>query len=445
MSLALIIALMFTMLPMSSFTTAFALSNAEALTDITYQTGKYYILSSSLNVRSGASTSYSKVTTVSKGQWVTVTSVKNGWGQITVNNTKGWIDLSYAYSTANKVDIEARLDMLRLKFPDGMYWNREDPDVNNADGYTENPCVDKHSDKRENYFDGTCQCHGFALKLGYDLFGIHAGNWERHYDLSKVKVGDLIRYRSRHTVMITGVYDDYFTVADCNWDYCCGIDWDRVMKKSSFSFTENQYDGIYHCPANGGFVGSSGSASTATTTTTKATTTTTKATTTTTTTKTTTATTVKVYTTGKLKITGDVVNVRSGAGTGYKKVASVKKNATYTYTSQKTVSGVVWYKIKVSSSKSGWVSGQYCKITQKLGTPITTTTTAAAVKKVKITGDVVNVRASASTSSQKVTQVKKNSVYTYTETKTVSGVVWYKITVSSSKSGWVCGKYCKTV
>ncbi|MDD6395216.1 MAG: SH3 domain-containing protein [Firmicutes bacterium] len=446
-SITLILTMIFTMLPMSNFTAAFALSNADALTDISYQPGKYYVLSNSLNVRSGPSASYTKITSLSKGKSVTVSSVKNGWGQVNVNNQKGWIDLSYAYSPSNKVDISARLDMLRLKFPDGKYWNRESSDVNNADGYTENPCVDRHSDKRENYFDGTCQCHGFALKLGYDLFGIHAANWERHYDLSKVKVGDLIRYRSRHTVMVTGVYSDYFTVADCNWDYCCGIDWDRVMKKSYISFTENQYDGIYHCPANGGYVNSSGSGSSAnpttTTTTVKTTTTTTTKATTTTTAKTTTA--VNVYTTGKLTITGDVVNVRSGAGTNYSKVASVKKNYSYTYTKEKTVNGQKWYYIKVNSKTSGWICGDYAKVTQKLGSPVTTTTTAAASKKVKITGDVVNVRSSASTSSKIVTQVKKNSVYKYTEKKTVSGVVWYKIKVSSSKSGWICGKYCKAV
>lgn len=431
-SLTLMLTLILSIIPMSNFTAAFALSNAGVLTDINYQTGKYYVLSNSLNVRSGSSADYKKITSLSNGKSITVSSVKNGWGQVTVNNQKGWIDLSYAYSTANKVDIAARLDMLRLKFPDGKYWNRESSDVNNADGYTEKPCVDRHSDNRENYFDGTCQCHGFALKLGYDLFGIHAANWERHYNLSKVKVGDLIRYRSRHTVMVTGVYADYFTVADCNWDYCCGIDWDRVMKKSYISFTENQYDGIYHCPSNGGYINSSGSGASSNPTTTITTTTTTAAKPTTT---------ANSYTTGKLTITGDVVNVRSGAGTNYSKVASVKKNASYTYNKETTVNGQKWYYIQVKSKTSGWICGTYAKVTQKLGASVTT----AASKKVRITGDVVNVRASASASSKKITQVKKNSVYTYTESKTVSGVVWYKIKVSSTENGWICGTYCKTV
>ncbi len=481
-SVALIFAVMFTMMPLNKFTSVFALSNAEALTPFTYQTGKYYILASSLNVRSGPSTSFNKITSVAQDTAVTVRDVKDGWGQIIVNGKTGWMDLSYAYSDANKFDIEARLDMLRLKFPDGTYWNREDPEINNADGYTENPCQNKHSDKRENYFDGTCQCHGFALKLGYDLFGIHAGNWQRHYDLNQVKVGDLIRYRSRHTVMIVGVYADYFTVADCNWDYCCGIDWDRTMNISKFSFTEDKYDGIYHCPSNGGYVKPSDS-STVTTqpSTTQSTTspskTTTKATTTTSKTSTTQSK-GEVYTTGKVKITGDVVNVRLGAGTNYFKIGTVKQNSVYTYTKDKSVNGEKWYYIKMNFLVSGWVCGKYCKVTQQLGAPIKTTapstttttsrttttsnttttisttakttttkatTTAAVVNKIKVTGDVVNVRAGAGTNYKKVTQVKRNSVYKYTQKKTVNGVVWYKINVTSSKSGWICGQYCKVV
>ena len=170
---------------------------------------------------------------------------------MTVNKKTGWIDLSYAYNTANTVDIPARLNMLRKKFPDGKYWNQETAGVNNPDGYSETPCQSKHTDKRDNYFDGTCQCHGFALKLGYDLFGIHASYWQRHYDLSKVVVGDLIRYRSRHTVMVTGVFDDYFTVADCNYGYTCNISWDHKMQKSKFSpLGSDSFDGVYHCQIN---------------------------------------------------------------------------------------------------------------------------------------------------------------------------------------------------
>lgn len=250
LSFILVAAMLFCVVPLCKFSEAYAMSNASALTPVVYKTGSYTTLTS-LNLYSDSSASKSTGTKVAKNTKVSVTSVSGNYGKVTVNNKTGWIDLSYAYNMENTVDIQARLNMLREKFPDGMYWNRESASVNNADGYTDKPCEPGHTDKRDNTFDGTVQCHGFALKLGYDLFGIHASYWERHYDLDKVVVGDLIRYRNRHTVMVTGVYDDGFTVADCNYYYTCNISWDRWMSKSLFSFIEsNQYDGVYHCQIN---------------------------------------------------------------------------------------------------------------------------------------------------------------------------------------------------
>ena len=291
LSLIVVMAVIICTIPFMPLPQAEAKSNASALTALTYKTGTYTTLKSlTLYTKAGGSTS-ARVS-VAKNKAVKVTSVSGHYGKVTVNKKSGWIDLTYAYNTANTVDIPSRLNMLRKKFPDGKYWNREKASVNNADGYTDTPCKSKHTDKRDNYFDGTCQCHGFALKLGYDLFGIHPYYWERHYDLSKVKVGDLIRYRGHHTVMITGVYKTYFTVADCNWMYHCGIEWDRKMDKSYFSFYKNnKNDGIYHCPTNGGYIFKKTATTTTTTTKKASTTTTTKKATTTTTKKATTTTT----------------------------------------------------------------------------------------------------------------------------------------------------------
>ena len=293
-SLVFIFAMILCTVPYGMFTevSAVAMSNADALTPIVYKTGEYTTLGR-LNIYASAGGSATGKR-IPKDTVVKVTSVSGEFGKTSYDGKTGWINLGYAYNTENKVDINARLDMLRKKFPKGMFWNRETPDVNNSDGYTDQPCLPKHTDKRDNYFDGTCQCHGFALKLGYDLFGIHARYWQRHYEIDKVRVGDIIRYRSRHTIMVTGVYDTYFTVADCNWNCTCNIDWDRKMQKSYLSFYEsNPDDGIYHCPANYGYITFSGTVTKATTTTTNATskvTTTTKVTTkaTTTTTKATT-------------------------------------------------------------------------------------------------------------------------------------------------------------
>ena len=251
-------------------------NNAVALTPVVYNKGAYSALCV-LTVYSSADGVKSIGKSVPAGASVNVTSVSGEYGKITYNGSTGWINLSYAYNTRNTVNISDRLNMLRVKFPDGKYWNKADPEINDPDGYTDTPCADGHSDRLCTYFDGTCQCHGFSLKLAYDLFGIHASCWERHYDINKVKAGDLIRYRNRHTVMVTGVYSTYFTVADCNWLYHCGIEWDRRMEKSFFSFYEDsKNDGVYHCPTNGGYINTNATNSTTSTTAPKTTTTTTR-------------------------------------------------------------------------------------------------------------------------------------------------------------------------
>ena len=255
-SLAFLIALLLCVVPFVPFiqADAKAMSNAGALTPFVYQSGDYTVLRK-LTLYTSAEASTSAGKTLPVGTKVSVSSVSGEYGKVTYDGKTGWINLSYALNPRNKADVTSRLNMLRKKFPAGMYWNRPSSDVNNPDGYTDQPCPKGHTDHRDNTFDGTGQCHGFAIKLGYDLFGMHASCWERHYDIDKIKVGDLVRYRGRHTVMITGVYSTYFTVADCNWDYSCNIEWDRKMNKSYISFYEdNTNDGVYHCPINGGSV-----------------------------------------------------------------------------------------------------------------------------------------------------------------------------------------------
>lgn len=129
-----------------------------------------------------------------------------------------------------------------------------------------------------------------------------------------------------------------------------------------------------------------------------------------------------------LKITANSLNVRKGAGTGYGIITSVKKGKTYPYTATKKVNGVTWYKIKVSNSVSGWVSGKYISLV---------------TYKVKVTGGTVNVRKGAGTGYGVLTSVKKGNTYVCSASKKVNGVTWYKIKVSNSVTGWISGKYAK--
>ena len=347
-SIVFIIALIACVIPSAQLpevSAAKAMSNASALTPIKYNTGSYVALGK-LTIYTSSDGKKSTGKTIPLNANFKVTSVKGEFGKTTCGGKTGWVNLTYAYNAKNTVDVEARLNMLRKKFPEGKYWNKPSSDVNNPDGYTNTPCANGHSDRRCNYFDGTCQCHGFSIKLGFDVFGIHPYNWERHYDVSKVKVGDLIRYRGHHTVMITGVYKTYFTVADCNWLYHCGIEWDRKMDKSYFSFYKNnKSDGVYHCPTNGGYIFKKATATTKaaatttkkTTTTTKKITTTTKKPTTTTTQRTTTTTRPTTTTTTTTTTTAQSSTTRVNGSANVGLLGSSTKK--YVFTTKLSVSG----------------------------------------------------------------------------------------------------------
>lgn len=138
-------------------------------------------------------------------------------------------EAAYAKSTSAK-DILKGLDSLRKKFPDGKYWNKMGK-KNDGNSWTNNPCPDGH------YLNGKqqCigQCDGFAHKLGTDLFGKNAYNWKTvKFDMDTLCVGDIIRYGNRHTIFVVGFApkeDGGIIIADCNWDYHCGISWDRYF------------------------------------------------------------------------------------------------------------------------------------------------------------------------------------------------------------------------
>lgn len=65
------------------------------------------------------------------------------------------------------------------------------------------------------------------------------------------------------------------------------------------------------------------------------------------------------YKTGTVTVTS--LNVRSGPGTSYRLVGSLKYGTSVTIISSKAVSGATWHQIK-SGSISGWVHGAYIRI-----------------------------------------------------------------------------------
>lgn len=86
-----------------SGSTASAVTTATATAATTTSSGQtgVYKVNANLNLRSGNSTSTSILTTIPKGNSVTVTQISNGWGKTTYNGKTGWIYLSYASRTGD--------------------------------------------------------------------------------------------------------------------------------------------------------------------------------------------------------------------------------------------------------------------------------------------------------------------------------------------------------
>lgn len=74
----------------SSVTTSTTTSTTTTSTS-TYKTGTYKVTASTLNIRSGAGTTYSKVGSYTKNEEVVVTAVTNGWGK----TSKGYVSMAY--------------------------------------------------------------------------------------------------------------------------------------------------------------------------------------------------------------------------------------------------------------------------------------------------------------------------------------------------------------
>lgn len=115
-----------------------------------------------------------------------------------------------------------------------------------------------------------------------------------------------------------------------------------------------------------------------------------------------------------VKITADVLNVRTGPGVKHPVVQTVKENEVFTVIDEN--SG--WGKLK---SGAGWISLEY---TQKY------TAGGFNAYLVKVTADVLNVRKQPSENSEIATTVKKNEIFTVVDEK--NG--WGKL---KSGAGWI--------
>ena len=139
----------------------------------------------------------------------------------------------------------------------------------------------------------------------------------------------------------------------------------------------------------------------------------------------------------QVEITASPVNVRSKASLSGSRLGTSSKGKRYEYLASDTdEKGQLWYKIRYTSDKSGWVLASLSKIVTTDGTSASTTsaktttsTTAESTKKqVQITATALNVRSSASISGKILATVKNGKKFNYiTSKKDSAGKTWYQI------------------
>ena len=142
-----------------------------------------------------------------------------------------------------------------------------------------------------------------------------------------------------------------------------------------------------------------------------------------------------------ITVKATLLNVRYTASPSGKLLTTVKTGQVFVVEGEATESdGTKWYKINTKYG-SGYVCSDYVEVKGNASN----TTPSATKGIIKVTGNVLNVRKSASTSSEKLYTIKSGQTYYYTDVKTVSGEAWYYINVNKNVSGWVLGKWVTTV
>ena len=146
-----------------------------------------------------------------------------------------------------------------------------------------------------------------------------------------------------------------------------------------------------------------------------------------------------------LRVTGNSVNIRSGAGTGYSIKGSVTKGQRLTCTGKaaKDSGGNTWYQVNYNGS-TGWISAGY--VTQSTGTDLSYCGPEVSMSgsTVTVTGDSVNVRAKPCLNGTDLGIVKKGDTLTFKGKKSTDdrGIDWYKVSYNGS-TGWISSVYSK--
>lgn len=143
----------------------------------------------------------------------------------------------------------------------------------------------------------------------------------------------------------------------------------------------------------------------------------------------------KVHAVGeKATVITDVLNVRSGAGTGYSKIGTLQKGDTFIVKgSTRDKAGTKWYKFDYRT-RAGYVSAEYVNIKQN--SVISLTGTTGIVKE-----GPLNVRKGPGTSYSSLGSMAKGKTFNITgKIQSSEGAWWYRLSYNG-KTGYVHSKY----
>lgn len=166
---------------------------------------------------------------------------------------------------------------------------------------------------------------------------------------------------------------------------------------------------------------------------------------------------------GATATTTDYLNLREGAGTGYRVILTLGKGISASVLDN---SNSAWVKVLTASGKQGWCSRQYLKISGTVPPSSSSNTSSAsssgtssgstngnngsqgtdsnnnsnAVTGASVTADLLRLRASASTSSSILDNLPCG---TYLKVLDTSQSGWVKVQTSGGKTGYVCSDYVK--
>ncbi|MCM1499109.1 MAG: hypothetical protein NC124_11655 [Clostridium sp.] len=158
-------------------------------------------------------------------------------------------DTGYAMT----VDFNARVAELKVKFPEGAYWNHVGG-AENPDGYTNTPCVchntgvcimgtgnctcNHYIDLVEPKHNQSTQCMGFANKLGFDVFGMTTWTRSTENAVANIRTGDIVRLDGdTHSVFIIARTGNSVVLGEANYSGKCRISWSRTIDLSAASIT----------------------------------------------------------------------------------------------------------------------------------------------------------------------------------------------------------------